>query len=318
MRFLLLSIAFLLGAQNLFAQPKVKWKKVATFPGHLMLNTVCPLPGFDVALGGFYEDHTERRFFKILDGKVAEWEVPYPGKGFAKNILFYKDSVLYCGGGLDSNKAGYSQNDFWKLDLKTKQWQRLKDLDFYYLDRPSVFVDSDKIWLVVARFTDKELKQPGTAIYTYDTGKDSWEKTDTGPNSSLILPRSFVIGGDIYLFFEGQTYANQFSGALYSFNKMTHAWKKCSPYPGEARIASVPFVYSGMGFIAGGTNLPSSNNMATVYGYDPITDSWRKAGFLPAGVSAATAWQGHDGGIYVGFGKPNATDNCFIWELVEK
>jgi N-acetylneuraminic acid mutarotase len=270
-----------------------------------------------MVFGGSTGRSLDRNFYSLEAQGLKRLDLSYPGSGFAQNIMFHVDSALYLGGGVDSMINRSSNTEFWKYDLRQRSWQRLGDLPFSYLGPPEVQQLSDgSTYLIISAYTGTDLPV-STRIYRYSLEDDLWSLESECPDKLLFHAKTFVISDQLYLFFEANRYANQFSGDLMKYDFLTREWKRLEKFPFAPRMATFAFADGQSGFVGGGSFSTPFND---VYTYDPAKNHWSLITTLDRSIFFGNAWTVGNS-QFIGFGiqaAPESPRQLFIWQCRKK
>ena len=295
---------------------RYKWKKVFRIADRaLFRNTVVATDSLIFCFGGFNPGEImANREVDIIDGKrFLKTDIQYPGKGFIDPIFFVRDSLLFMGGGTDSNETNYEWTDFWQYNLNTKAWKRLKDLPFYYRQWQQTFVMNDRIIAMIPELSDSALLTQTLQFYEYEPQGDKWFRiVPANPIPFISIPRAFRIDDTIYVFAEQLKHGpdNQF----YKFSLSSRTWSVAPAFPGPPR----KLVFAGnderYGYIGGGAYNSNGVNARDVYRFDAVSNHWERCPDLPVGLRWGNCWH-YKGDIYAGFGINDHENTIMVWKL---
>ena len=310
-----LLLFILLLPSALIAQISYSWDKVATLDVDKTQGCSTIVQDSTLfVLGVAKEKDIDKNFYRLQGTDFTRTEVKYPGRGWIINMMFCADSVIYVGGGRHLPSAYYTQQDFWKYNLRSKKWKRLRDLPFFYLGAPQIQQSGNgETYVVISNFVDKA-EVPATHIYHYSKDDDRWRVESMCPDTTLFHPKTFLINEELYVFFENFRYANWFSGQFMKYNFERKRWTSLAKFPFGKRIASFAFSDGANGFVGGGMyDAPLDD----VYRYDPNADQWSFAGTLESKLYFSNTWKIRDE-HFVGFGVYEADRPVHIWKLRKK
>ena len=298
---------------------KYQWKTVCVVRGRTIFNnSIACTDSVIYSFGGFDTRVVQREINMIKNGKFTRTDIEYPGKGFMNNLFFISDSLLFAGGGVDSNKAVYGEVDFWQYNLNSKIWTRLKDLPFYYRTTPVIFNNKEEIIAMIPQLNGEEMKQTIINFYTYNFQADTWTLLkSTNKIPDYADPVSFKVGSDVYVLFQRGQLHRQPAKEFFKFDLKTRVWSRIGAFPGRERTLAFACSDDRYGYIGGGIWDLSGNNASDVYRYDPAQESWERCRQLPEGLRWGKAWFFNDN-IYVGFGIGDKEGRVPVWMLRPK
>ena len=295
---------------------RYKWKKVCIIRDRIIFcNAIACTDDMIYSFGGFNTEVAQHEMNAIVKGKFRKTDLQYPGRGFMDNLFFIRDSLLYVGGGVDSNQTNYNWEDFWQYNLNTKAWKRLKDLPFYYRNWQNVFTGDDKVIALIPQLGGEGFKQIKVVFYAYDPATDHWtqlERADAAPD--IASPVSFKIGDDVFVFSQSAKGKDGPVNAFYKFNITTREWASLPPFPGAGRTLAFGCSDGRYGYVGGGIVGKNAGNGRDVYRYDPIGTKWERFTDLPRGVRWAKGWSFKDD-VYVGFGINDNYGSVEVWKM---
>lgn len=172
-----------------------------------------------------------------------------PGKVSTHAILMDGDSVLYAGGGDSLTYSGYYMKEFWKYNLSSGTWKRLKDLPFHCM-ASSEFTISGRNFVIS---TDRKL-------WEYNPVTDTWSQISTYPGPGYGEMMNVVCNGRVYIG-HGRYGDNQ----IYSYNPQTNSWDELLNELPPFRAKPVDFEYGGKIYFGGAFN----NDF---WEYDPLLE----------------------------------------------
>jgi hypothetical protein len=316
------------------ARDKYVWERVAIDRGRTLFNNSVACTDNEVySFGGFNTLIAKREMNRLVGKKLVKDSIQYPGAGFFSNVFFIRDSLMYIGGGHDSGMSNYSSTDFWRYDLGSHEWKRLKDLPFYYLHPPYVFSEKGRIIVLIARLQGKGFRESTPVLYEYAPDTDSWTSISKMLPASRVLsttgaeaagnslrPVAFRVDDDIYVLFQnGCSLTGACSNTFYKYSLRNGEWTELPPFPGRAKMLNAAFALSDdtYGYIGGGRGGTMADNSKEVFRYDPQKDKWEQITDIPLGVRYAKGWR-YKGERYVGFGINDKDQTVIVWKLSQK
>lgn len=350
MRLVLLSILLLQLSNALAQTAKVKelpavvfipqaadsyhWERVMHLKGRVLFTNEIACTDSDMySFGGFNTVRILHEMNRLEDGHLVTDSISYPGQGFSRNLFFIHDSLLYLGGGHDSNASRYAFNDFWQYNLHTHAWKRLADLPFYYRHSLNAFREGTKEIVLVPQLQGDSFRYATPVFYEYDTENNSWHQISkelnisnlpTGggeeiANNGLTLA-AFRIEDNIYVFIQKWCPQSWTCGnSFYKFNIPARTWKELPPFPGNTISLGMAFALSDnrYGYLGGGIDLDKGGNSRLVFRYNPFAEKWERINDMPRGVHWAKGWT-FKGDKYVGFGINDKYGTVDVWRLTQK
>lgn len=312
------------------APDSYEWKRVLTERDRLIFNNAIAVSDSSLyAFGGFNTERVLRSMLRVDGGRlIADTAIRYPGPGFMNNLFFAQDSALYIGGGLDSGAARYAFQDFHRYDLRTRTWNRLHDLPFYYQKPLHVFTSGDRLLVLAMALYGPGLEQAKPVCYEYRPEEDAWRirsaelpvDTFTGAQPAAsswgLRAAAFQLGSALYILFQPwETAASTF----FKLDPESGAWTKLEPFPDAGQSFSWSFAFSdeAYGYVGGGRARIRSDNSREVFRYDPERNKWERIAPLPRGLRHARGWR-FLGESYVGFGISDKYGTVTIWKLRRK
>jgi hypothetical protein len=266
------------------------WVSIATLPDSSMLF-----------FGGGNSEVPFRNFLRLQDGILRTDTMKYPGAGFLNNLLFVRGNYLYAGGGRDSSIAKYSFTDFWRRDLRTNKWEKLRDLPFIYQLYPHPSVGKETLFLVdEVTSWDKHSIYTQQVLMRYRADADAWDSLSQCPKDTRYdCPVYFESDTCIYVLLQSRrgtkTPENR---SFYSVSKKDYSWKELAPFPIEGHELSTGYYEKGMGYVCGGGIWGASED--AIFRYDVAQNKWS---FDRMGPSMGWFYTWKQGGDwYAGFG----------------
>ncbi len=172
-----------------------------------------------------------------------------PGKVSTHTILMDGDSVIYAGGGDSLTYRGYYVSEFWKYNLFSGTWKRLKDLPFFCMTSSEFTINGRNFVISI----DKKL-------WEYNPVADTWSHISTYPGTGTYDMMIVVCNGRVYIG-HGRYGNNQ----IYSYDPQTNSWDELLNEFPRFRVKPVDFEYGGKIYFGG-----SDRN--DFWEYDPMLD----------------------------------------------
>jgi len=295
------------------------WKRIGTFHNRVMFgNSLFEMDSVLYSFGGFDTVFTQREL-NVVDGSKLrpDYSFHYPGRGFFYNICWAQDSFLFLGGGHDSSKSFYAEQDFWKYNWSSQRWTRLKDLPFYYSFQPCIFNYKDQVFACIPVMSGPGFRFNTPTLYHYDLPSDTWLficKGITLPTSGNANFLAFILGDNLYtqnIAFKDAAFTTQF----YRCNLENFTWTRMADIPGSGRDADFALSDGRYAYVgSGGTS--TAYYTKQVFRYDPFKDLWEEIHSLPHFLRRAQGWC-FKGKYYVGFGINDRYGTYGIWQLIQ-
>ncbi len=263
--------------------------------------SVCTLPDSSVL---FFGGHTSRQkktdFLRLQNGILAADTMRYPGSSYLAVLLFAQGNYLYAGGGNDSG-AHYTTPDFWRRNLATGEWQRLRDLPFIYQGYTFLASGRETLLLVdKVNSWDEHGVHTQQTLLRYRPEADVWDSLSVCPKDTRYdSPVYFENDTAIYVLLLSRSGTKEVEGRrFFAVSKKDYSWKERAPFPVEGHGLATGYYEKGYGYVCGGGLWGASED--AVYRYDVAADKWA---FNRMGPSMGLFYTWKQGGDwYAGFG----------------
>lgn len=300
------------------------WERVGKIKGRLMFhNTIACSDSVVYSFGGFDTLHAHREMNVFSRGRLIREPIQYPGIGTISNLFFINKDYFYIGGGHDSGRSRYAQSDFWRYDVRSKEWKRLRDIPFYYI-RPLYTIPTDSGALIfAATLKDEGLEHATPALFEYHAADDTWSLRSQILRPSEyglptftwgLFPSVFRIENELFvLLIDCCNTDRPLGNSFFKLNMRDGSWTQLPAFPGGNYIFRFGLSDGEYGYIGGGIGAPYFNSKE-VYRYDPRREQWRRIENLPQGLRHAIGWN-FQGENYVGFGLTDDFPGILIYRL---
>jgi len=172
------------------------------------------------------------------------------------------DNTFRCG-----DKIYYCMlNSEWKrivsYDLNTKQWTKLKDIPYDFLD---ITVYNNKAYATTNTYFSIDNQDEVDYLIEYDPETDSWKSLSPIPVKNVYTERIFAAAGSIYIYVRNDLNIDKYD--LWKYDLAKKKWSKTGNVPINQYI---------LGAVNGENKIYAMTAQGNLWIYDVKNDKWQK------------------------------------------